>query len=67
MARVERVLIVGGRMAGLSFAIALQQRGLWAEIVERCDEGAGTGAGLYLVGLGTRALARTGVHGAKAE
>jgi len=61
MARVERVLIVGGGMAGLSLAIALRQRGLSAEIVERADEGAGTGAGLYLVGLGTRALGALGL------
>lgn len=61
MARVERVLIVGGGIAGLSLAIALRQRGLSAEIVERADEGAGSGAGLYLVGLGTRALAALGL------
>ena len=61
MAKVERVLIVGGGMAGLSLAIALQQRGLWAEIVERADEGPGTGAGLYLVGLATRALGALGL------
>ena len=60
MARVERVLIVGGGMAGLSLAIALRQRGLSAEIVERADERAGTAAGLYLVGLGTRALGALG-------
>jgi 2-polyprenyl-6-methoxyphenol hydroxylase-like FAD-dependent oxidoreductase len=48
-------------MAGLSLAIALRQRGLSAEIVERADEGAGTGAGLYLVGLGTRALGALGL------
>ena len=51
-------------MAGLSLAIALHQRGLSAEIVEHADEGAGTGAGLYLVGLGTRALGALGVANA---
>jgi 2-polyprenyl-6-methoxyphenol hydroxylase-like FAD-dependent oxidoreductase len=55
------VLIVGGGIAGLSLAIALRQRGLSAEIVERADEGAGTGTGLYLLGLGTRALALLGL------
>jgi 2-polyprenyl-6-methoxyphenol hydroxylase-like FAD-dependent oxidoreductase len=32
MARAERVLIVGGGMAGLSLTIALRQRGLSANI-----------------------------------
>lgn len=60
-ARVERILIVGAGIGGLSLAIALRHRGLSAEIVERADKGAGTGAGLYLVGLGTRALAGLGL------
>ena len=64
MARVERVLIVGSGMAGLSLAIALRQRGVAAEIVERAHDGAGAGAGLYLVGLGTRALGALGLTGA---
>jgi 2-polyprenyl-6-methoxyphenol hydroxylase-like FAD-dependent oxidoreductase len=55
------VLIVGGGIAGLSLAIALRQRGLSAEIVERADEAAGAGAGLYLLGLGTRALGVLGL------
>ncbi|MEX2125270.1 MAG: FAD-dependent oxidoreductase [Woeseia sp.] len=48
VARVERVLIVGGGIGGLSLAIALRQRGLSADIVERADAGAASGAGLYL-------------------
>jgi 2-polyprenyl-6-methoxyphenol hydroxylase-like FAD-dependent oxidoreductase len=48
-------------MAGLSLAIALRQRGLAADVVERGDEGSATGAGLYLVGAGTRALNALGL------
>jgi 2-polyprenyl-6-methoxyphenol hydroxylase-like FAD-dependent oxidoreductase len=67
VARVERVLIVGAGMAGLSLAIALRQRGLTAEVVERRAEGAADGAGLYLVGAGTRALAALGLGDAAAR
>jgi 2-polyprenyl-6-methoxyphenol hydroxylase-like FAD-dependent oxidoreductase len=56
MATVERLLIVGGGLAGLALAIALRQRGLSAAIVERASDWSVTGAGLYLVGCATRAL-----------
>jgi 2-heptyl-3-hydroxy-4(1H)-quinolone synthase len=65
--RVERVLIVGGGMAGLSLAIALRQRGRTADIVERGGEGAAAGAGLYLVGAGTRALGALGLADAAVQ
>jgi 2-polyprenyl-6-methoxyphenol hydroxylase-like FAD-dependent oxidoreductase len=58
---VERIIIVGGGLAGLALAIALRQRGVSAEIVERADDWTTTGAGLYLVGNGTRALESIGV------
>lgn len=61
MAKIERVLIVGGGLAGLALAIALRQRGLSAAIVERASDGAATGAGLYLVGSATRALRTLGI------
>ena len=61
MATVERVLIVGGGLGGLSLAIALRRQGLSAEIVERANKDTGTGAGLYLVGLATRALVALGL------
>jgi 2-polyprenyl-6-methoxyphenol hydroxylase-like FAD-dependent oxidoreductase len=48
-------------MAGLSLAIALRRRGLSADVVERGGEDAGSGAGLYLIGAGTRALADLGL------
>lgn len=58
---VKRVLIVGAGLAGLSLAIALRRRGLSADIVERTDAWVETGTGLYLVGIGTRALAALGL------
>ena len=61
MAKVERVLIVGGGLAGLALAIALRQQGLSAAIVERASDWASTGAGLYLVGCATRALQALGI------
>jgi 2-polyprenyl-6-methoxyphenol hydroxylase-like FAD-dependent oxidoreductase len=63
---VERVLIVGGGMAGLAAAIALRQHGLTPEIVEQADAWSSSGAGLYLVGNGTRALQALGLAGALA-
>jgi 2-polyprenyl-6-methoxyphenol hydroxylase-like FAD-dependent oxidoreductase len=35
MARIERILIVGGGIAGLTLATALHRNGLHAELVER--------------------------------
>ena len=61
MAKVERVLIVGGGLAGLALMIALRQRGLPAAIVERASDRAAPGAGLYLIGSATRALRALGV------
>jgi 2-polyprenyl-6-methoxyphenol hydroxylase-like FAD-dependent oxidoreductase len=48
-------------LAGLSLAIALRQRGFVPALVERGDRTATTGAGLYLVGAATRALAALGL------
>jgi len=61
MAKVERVLIVGGGLAGLALMIALRQRGLSAAIVERGNDLTASGAGLYLIGSATRALQALGV------
>jgi 2-polyprenyl-6-methoxyphenol hydroxylase-like FAD-dependent oxidoreductase len=61
MAKVERVLIVGGGLAGLALAIALRERGLSAAIVERASDWSAPGAGLYLVGCATRALRALGI------
>jgi 2-polyprenyl-6-methoxyphenol hydroxylase-like FAD-dependent oxidoreductase len=56
-------MIVGGGLAGLALAIALRERGVSAEIVERANDWSTTGAGLYLVGNATRALESIGVGG----
>lgn len=65
--QAERVLIVGGGMAGLSLANALSQRGVPAEVVERSEEADGRGTGQYLVGVATRALGTLGVAEAARE
>ena len=57
----KRVLIVGGGLAGLSLAIALRERRQAVSVVERARGWVTTGAGLYLVGAGTRALNAIGL------
>jgi 2-polyprenyl-6-methoxyphenol hydroxylase-like FAD-dependent oxidoreductase len=54
-------LIVGGGMAGLALAIALRQQGRAPELIERARAWPTSGAGLYLVGNGTRALHALGL------
>ncbi len=61
MARLERVLIVGAGMAGLSLAIALRRIGVEPDIVERQAAWPIHGAGIYLVGNAMRALRSFGV------
>jgi 2-polyprenyl-6-methoxyphenol hydroxylase-like FAD-dependent oxidoreductase len=56
-----RVLIVGAGIAGLSLAIALERRGIRAQVIERSAGQISEGAGLYLVGNATRALLALGV------
>jgi 2-polyprenyl-6-methoxyphenol hydroxylase-like FAD-dependent oxidoreductase len=56
MPKIERVLIVGAGIAGLSLAIALKRQGLNPEIVERQAAWPAYGAGIYLVGNAMRAL-----------
>ncbi len=62
MAKVERVLIVGGGLAGLSLAIALRRRGIGCEIVERAVEWP-TEGNVYLPANGFRALRSLGLEG----
>jgi 2-polyprenyl-6-methoxyphenol hydroxylase-like FAD-dependent oxidoreductase len=57
----DSVLIVGAGVAGLSLAIALRRHGIPATVIERGEPGSAAGAGLYLVGAATRALAALGV------
>lgn len=56
-----RILIVGGGVAGLSLAIALKQRGIAAEIVEKQIGDSHAGTGLYLPGNATRAVGQLGL------
>ncbi len=59
--RGERVLIAGGGIGGLAASIALGQRGIASEILERSQFAEETGAGIQLGPNATRALASLGV------
>ena len=48
MAQVERILIVGGGIAGLTLATALHQQGFRAELVERNTAWHAVGAGIMV-------------------
>ena len=61
MARVEKILIVGGGIAGLSLAIALGRAGIRAEVVEIKKEWAVYGVGIIQPGNAIRAYAALGV------
>lgn len=60
---VNRVLIVGGGLAGVSAAIALQREGIDVEIVEREPVWGALGTGITLMGPAMRALKQLGVLG----
>jgi 2-polyprenyl-6-methoxyphenol hydroxylase-like FAD-dependent oxidoreductase len=61
MASVERILIVGGGIAGLTLATALHRHGFEAELVERSTTWPATGAGIFLHANGIRVLRALGV------
>lgn len=56
VAAMERILIVGGGIAGLSTAVALCQRGFKPDIVERMPVWSSAGAGILLHPNGMRTL-----------
>ena len=58
---VQRVLIVGGGLSGVSAAIALQREGIDVEIVEREPVWGALGTGITLMGPAMRALKQLGV------
>jgi 2-polyprenyl-6-methoxyphenol hydroxylase-like FAD-dependent oxidoreductase len=64
MADVERTLIVGGGIAGLSLATALHQQGFAAELIERSPAWHAVGAGIFLQANGMRMLWSLEVGGA---
>src|SRR5688572_18687121 len=61
MANDRRVLIVGGGIAGMSLAIALQRAGMTSEIVEIDPAWRVYGAGITITGPTLRALDRLGL------
>jgi 2-polyprenyl-6-methoxyphenol hydroxylase-like FAD-dependent oxidoreductase len=64
MATVERILIVGGGIGGLSLAAALHQQGFAPELVERSPAWRATGAGIGMLANGMRVLRMLGLDGA---
>jgi len=56
MADIERILIVGGGIAGLSVATALHRQGFTPELVERSPTWPAVGAGINLPANGVRVL-----------
>jgi 2-polyprenyl-6-methoxyphenol hydroxylase-like FAD-dependent oxidoreductase len=61
MANVERILVVGGGIAGLSAAIALHRKGLTPVLVERSAAWPAVGAGINLPANGVRVLRALGL------
>jgi len=58
---VNRVLIVGGGLSGVSAAICLQRQGIDVEIIEREPVWGALGTGITLMGPAMRALKQLGV------
>jgi 2-polyprenyl-6-methoxyphenol hydroxylase-like FAD-dependent oxidoreductase len=58
---VNRVLIVGGGLSGVSAAICLQREGIDVEIIEREPVWGALGTGITLMGPAMRALKQLGV------
>lgn len=56
-----KILIVGGGIAGLSMARALERHGMQADLVEHHRDEPTGGTGLYLPGNATRALEQLGL------
>ena len=64
MADIDRILIVGGGIAGLSLAAALSRQGYTAELVERSTAWPAVGAGINLPANGVRVLQALGLRAA---
>src|SRR5215471_306122 len=64
MANVERILIVGGGIAGLTLASALHRRGFKPELVERSPAWHAVGAGIAAQPNGMRMLCALGMGAA---
>ncbi|HEY7143537.1 MAG TPA: FAD-dependent monooxygenase [Streptosporangiaceae bacterium] len=61
MAKADRILVVGGGIAGLSAAIALRRQGYAPELAERAPGWPAAGAGIALYANGVRVLGELGV------
>ena len=61
MAKIERILVVGGGVAGLTAAAALHQHGFTTELVERQQTWHALGAGFLVHANGMRMLRSLGL------
>ena len=61
MADIERILIVGGGIAGLTAATALHRQGFKPELIERSAAWPAIGAGIHLPANGVRVLRALGL------
>lgn len=61
MADIERILIVGGGIAGLTMATALHRHCFNAELIERSSTWPAVGAGIHLPANGVRVLRALGL------
>ena len=64
---VDRVVVVGGGIGGLSFALALQRRGIAVTVYERASELREIGAGIVMQPNGRNGLVDLGVDEGVAE
>src|SRR5262245_8791194 len=64
MATIERILIVGGGIGGLTLATALHRHGFTPELVERATEWRASGTGIGVLANGMRVLRVLGLDGA---
>ena len=62
MEALDRVLVVGGGIAGLATARALLRQGIECDVVERAAAWTHAGAGMYLPANSVRALDRLGLR-----
>ncbi len=62
MKRAERVLVVGGGIAGLATARALHRHGIECDVVERAEQWTHPGAGMYLPANALQALDTLGLR-----